>query len=172
MGKINPGTIYEIKLEKNKYVYLCRLDELKFGLFNIISEKQIDIKTLENNIIIDLKGCNLLDYDDEGIKKLSINQCGLKKIGEIDLNKIKIPDIAFYDSWNPELSYNDCLILRDGSLIIKVELDKYKKLIEKGLIFGIIPSCKIFKKYITRNIDNIIKNLPMDSSWDTTRFHD
>ena len=171
MAIIKLGTIYEVKLDNDKYVYFCRFDEFNFGLFDLVSDEKVDAKTLEKNKIIDFKSCSFLDYVDGTAKKLSIVQCDWKKVGEIDILKIKVPDMAIYDSWNQESSFNECLILR-YRIATKVTFEEYKKLVKKGFIYGSIPSGKIFKKYIIRNIDNILNNKPMDSSWDTSRFHE
>jgi hypothetical protein len=46
MPKIKPGGVYEIKLVDKYYVYVCEIQEYAFGLFDIVSETPIEIKTL------------------------------------------------------------------------------------------------------------------------------
>ena len=170
MANIIPVKIYEVKLDIEKYVYFLRINKDTFGLFDVVSESKVEIKTLENRKIIDIKSCSFSDW--ENYKKLNMRQSGWRKIGEMDLSTVKIPDMAVYNSWNPEESHRDCLVIKDFKEAIKVTPEEYKKLVERGLILGRVPSSEVFKKYITRNIENIINNQPMDSSWDTSRFHD
>ncbi|MDR1316451.1 MAG: hypothetical protein LBK13_06215 [Spirochaetales bacterium] len=51
MEKINSGNVYEIKLNDNNYAYVCVIAEYDFGVFDIISDKPIGIKTVEKNRI-------------------------------------------------------------------------------------------------------------------------
>jgi hypothetical protein len=171
MEKIKSGIVYEIKLDIKKYVYVCRFNEFLLGLFDVISEKQIDIETVKSKKIIDYKDCTYIDklnrFAREEVKKNT-----WKKIGEIELvgNNIKIPDLAIYNPWKPELSHKNCEVLRYGCGPIKVTQEEYKKILGTGLIYGCLDNFIIFERYITRNIDNILNNKPMDPDGDVSTF--
>ena len=173
MGKIVPGTVYEIKLENEKFAYVCRFDEFNLGLFNVISDNQVNIETLLLSNLIDYKACGSINkiphLKDEKIRKFS-----WKIIGEIDLikYKISIPDLAIYNPWKKELSYKNCQIARHGHGKIKVSAEEYKKLLDKGLTDGYIDNFMLFEKYINNNIDNILNNKPLDPSGFVSTFGD
>jgi len=183
MGKIKAGTIFEIKLNIGKFVYLCCFDEYLFGLFNIVSEKQIDIKEIKNSKIIDYKDC-LSPFKRDIITdgKITKEKCNWVNIGEIDLSEsnIFIPDLAIFDPNKSELSYKKCIILRGwkpelnykkrGWKKEKVTIEEYKKVLNTGLTYGTIDNFIIYENYITENIENIINNKPMNSSKHISTF--
>ena len=170
MRKIKPGTVYEIKLDVEKYVYVCRFDVSLLGLFDVVSEEQMEIETIKNRKIIDYKELLFLDKLNH-LPKEKIIRNKWEKIGEIESisDDINIPDLAIYNPWNPVLSHKNCEVIRNGSRI-KVTQEEYKKILETGLIYGRIDNFIIYERYITRNIDNIINNKPMDPGGDITTF--
>jgi hypothetical protein len=151
LSKIKCGGVYEIKLLNKYYVYVCEIMEYAFGIFDLVSETPIDIKMMGK---IKFKDC----------KRTGITKKEWKKIGTLDLveNSIKIPDRAVYYEWNIELSYKNCLIVRDG-LHVGVTLEEYKKTLETGFSFGVYDNYKNFEEWIYLNLENIKNKTPIKS---------
>jgi hypothetical protein len=144
--KIKLGNVYEIKLIDKYYVYVCEMREYCFALFDFVSETPIAFETLEKRLIF-------MDYMNS--KRTGIVKKIWKKIGTIDLikNNIKIPDRAVWYKWDEELSYENCLIIRDG-LHIGVTLEEYKKILANGLNSGTFDDYINYEDYIVKRLIN------------------
>ena len=170
MAKIKPGTIYEIMLDIEKYVYVCRFNEFELGLFDIVSKIQLGIDAIKDKNIIDYKSVTFIDKLNK-LKDEKQVRNKWKKVGEIDVNDFKYPDVAVFNPWKQELSYENCEILKGWrGPKLKVSLEEYKKIMEAGLWDGTIDNFILYERYISRNIDNIINNKPLEPGGEITSF--
>jgi hypothetical protein len=145
MPKIKPGGVYEIKLVDKYYVYVCEMYEYCFGLFDFVSETPAELENIEK--------LKFRDYMNS--KRTGIVKKVWEKIGTIDLikNNMKVPDRAVWYEWNEELSYKNCLIVRNG-LHIKVTLNEYKKILENGFKTGVFDNYINYEDYIVKHLIN------------------
>jgi hypothetical protein len=143
MEKINNGNVYEIKLEDN-YAYVCMIVEYGFGVFDIISDKPIGIKTIEKIKFRNYRSCEIT----------GITNGDWKLIGKINLeeNNIQYPKLIIFENWRQEFSLKERKGIFHGKSI-KINREEYMNLLEKGYIYRSYKNYKDFELWIKDDIE-------------------
>ena len=146
----NYGKVYEIKLPNGKYVYVCWIRELNFGIFDYYSENP----TEDIDFLLSV-GFKMYKSG----KETAIRKKIWKLVGHIDLKKENIfyPDLAIFMSYNKDYFIQKSEVMRNGNMCI-VPKENYLALLKQGLIYGFFDNYQNFELWLIDNIETYPEN--------------
>lgn len=142
----NYGNVYEIKLSNNKYVYVCWIRDVSFGVFDYyLEEPTSDIDKLLSKGVKIFKAC----------KETAIRKKIWQLVGHINIEEqnIEWPDLAIYMYLDPERFIENSRVMRNGNPQV-IEKDKYLELVEKGYIYGFFDKYETFERWLVEHMEN------------------
>lgn len=142
----NYGNVYEIKLPNDKYIYICWIRELNFGVFDYYSDNPTD----DINFLLSI-GIKMY----KSSKETAIRKKIWRLVGRIDLERKNIfyPDLVIFMSYNKEYFIEKSEVMRNGNICV-VPKENYLSLLKKGYIYGFFDNYKNFELWLMNHIEN------------------
>lgn len=143
MSRKKYGGIYEIALPENKYLYVCLIERLHFGVFDICPNKPInDVGEILAHPIKLYQAC----------KETAVNKRIWRLVGMADLEQagISYPELlAIYLAWNKTYSFEQLKAMKNDGNPVAISREEYMDLLDKGLIYGFFSDYRAFEQWLS-----------------------